>query len=140
MCVSGEVVGEIDEGLLLLVGIAPDDDRLDFERAARKVVDLRIFEDQHGKMNLSLRDHGGGILAVSQFTLYGDVRKGRRPSFVDAADPERAARLFERFVEALRSEDVIVETGVFGARMKVSLVNHGPVTLILDLAAEPGSE
>jgi D-tyrosyl-tRNA(Tyr) deacylase len=132
--VAGEVIGAIDHGLLLLVGIAPEDVEVDLDKAASKVCHLRIFEDEAGKMNRSLLDMGGGILAVSQFTLYGSTAKGRRPSFVGAAPPDVAEPLFDAFVERLRAQGVTVATGRFGARMNVELVNHGPVTLILDLA------
>ena len=126
-------IGEIDRGLLLLVGVAPGDEGIDLRRTAQRLVDLRIFEDEAGKMNLSLRDIGGEILAVSQFTLYADTRKGRRPSFVGAAPPDLASPLFDRFVEALRSQGVRVETGEFGAKMDVRLTNDGPVTLVIEV-------
>ena len=126
-------IGEIGRGLLLLVGVAPGDEGVDLHRAAQRLVDLRIFEDEAGKMNLSLRDIGGEILAVSQFTLYADTRKGRRPSFVGAAPPEIASPLFDRFVEALRAQGVSVETGEFGAKMDVRLTNDGPVTLVIEV-------
>ncbi|MEN6368097.1 MAG: D-aminoacyl-tRNA deacylase [Thermotogota bacterium] len=131
--VDSEVVGAIGEGFLLLVGIAPADDHLDLAAIARKVVDLRVFEDETGKMNRSVRDVEGEILAVSQFTLYGDVRRGRRPSFTEAARPEMAEPLFNALVANLRAEGVRVETGRFGAKMAVDLVNEGPVTLMLDI-------
>ena len=132
--VDEEVVGEIGRGLLVLVGVHRDDSERDALFLAEKTANLRIFEDEQGKMNLSLLDLGGegGVLAVSQFTLYGDARKGRRPSFVDAAPPELAEPLFERYVEALRQHIARVETGRFGAKMWVHLVNDGPVTLILE--------
>jgi len=132
--VEGLRIAEIGRGLLALIGVAPEDGGLDLARAAQKVVDLRIFEDAEGKMNQSVREIGGEILAVSQFTLFADTRKGRRPSFVGAAPPATAAAVFDRFVGALRAEGVQVETGRFGARMDVELVNAGPVTLILELA------
>ncbi len=132
--VDGEVVGAIGPGFLLLVGIAPGDEQVDLGWAARKLVDLRVFEDDDGKMNRSIRDVGGQILAVSQFTLYGDVRHGRRPSFTQAARPEVAEPLFETLVAKLRAEGACVETGRFGAKMSVDLVNDGPVTLVLDVA------
>jgi len=131
--VGGERIAEIGGGLLLLVGIAPGDGKVDFARLARKIVSLRIFEDESGKMNLSLCDIGGKILAVSQFTLYADTSKGRRPSFIGAAPPEVALPLFDRFVEALRAEGVGVETGRFGAKMAVELVNDGPVTITIEV-------
>ncbi len=133
--VDGKRIAEIDQGLLLLVGIAAGDSDIDLGKAAKKVVDLRIFEDEKEKMNRSLRDIGGAVLAVSQFTLYADVSKGRRPSFLDAAPPELAEPLFDSFVEALRVEGVNVQTGKFGAKMAVKLENDGPVTLALEVAA-----
>ncbi|MDD4903690.1 MAG: D-aminoacyl-tRNA deacylase [Candidatus Bipolaricaulis sp.] len=132
--VGDEVVGGIASGFLLLVGIAPADERVDPAAVAHKIVELRVFEDEDGKMNRSIRDVGGAILAVSQFTLYADVRRGRRPSFTDAARPEIAEPIFDGFVAALRAEGVRVETGRFGAKMAVDLVNDGPVTLVLRVA------
>ena len=132
--VDGEEVGSIERGLVLLVGIGGDDGPLDMAAAARKVVELRVFSDAEGKMNLSLRDLGLEILAVSQFTLYGDARKGRRPSYADAAPPQVARPLFGAFVAALRAEGATVREGRFGAHMLVDLVNDGPVTLLLELA------
>lgn len=132
--VDGDVVGEIGRGLLVLVGIGPDDSTDEADALAGKLVGLRIFADDEGRMNRSVGDVGGGILVVSQFTLYGDVRKGRRPSFVGAALPEVAERLVERVVDAIRVEGVDVATGRFGAMMDVGLVNDGPVTLVLELA------
>ena len=132
--VDGKRVAEIDRGLLLLVGIAASDSGVNLVKAAKKIVDLRIFEDSEHKMNRSLRDIGGAVLAVSQFTLYADVSKGRRPSFVNAAAPEFAERLFDAFVRALKAEDVDVHTGEFGAKMAVGLENDGPVTLVLEVA------
>lgn len=129
--VDGDRIAEIERGLLLLVGIAPEDADVDLRKAAGKIVDLRIFEDDAGKMNRSLRDVGGQLLAVSQFTLYGDTRKGRRPSFVGAAAPEVAEPLFDALVDAIRAQGVRVETGRFGAKMAVELVNDGPVTLLI---------
>jgi D-tyrosyl-tRNA(Tyr) deacylase len=131
--VDGVRIAEIGRGLLLLVGIAPEDADVDLRRAAGKIVDLRIFEDDAGKMNRSLRDVGGQLLAVSQFTLYGDTRKGRRPSFVGAAAPEVAEPLFDALVDAIRAQGVRVETGRFGAKMAVELVNDGPVTLLIEV-------
>lgn len=132
--IAEECVARIEHGLLLLVGIAPDDVDVDLRKAAGKIVDLRVFEDDAGKMNRSLRDVGGEVLAVSQFTLYGDTRKGRRPSFVGAAVPEIAEPLFEAFVDAIRAQGVDVETGRFGAKMAVELLNDGPVTLVIEVA------
>lgn len=134
--VGGDRIAAIDEGLLLLVGVAPGDDAVVLEKAARKIVQLRIFEDAEGRMNRSLLDIGGRILAVSQFTLYGDTRKGRRPSFTGAAPPEIAEPLFDAFVEALRAQGVVVEMGRFGAKMAVELQNDGPVTLVIEVAPE----
>ena len=136
--VDRKVIASISEGLLLLVGIGRDDEDLDLGHWARKIVQLRIFEDEAGKMNLSLQDTGGEMLVVSQFTLYGNVHKGRRPSFSEAAPPQEAKRLLDAFVNALRAEKITVKTGSFGASMTVELVNDGPVTLVLDL--EPPSE
>jgi D-aminoacyl-tRNA deacylase len=124
--------GRIDAGLLVLIGVGSGDKAEESAWMADKVMGLRIFDDGEGKMNLSVLDTGGSILAVSQFTLYGDCRKGRRPGFSDAARPEEAIPLYERFVSLLREGGVHVETGVFQAEMKVSLVNDGPVTLLLD--------
>lgn len=117
---------------MVLLGVAKGDTDEDAERLAEKVVRLRAFEDAGGKMNLDVVETGGSVLVVSQFTLLGDCRKGRRPSFIDAADPEEANRLYERFAEAISSRGVTVARGVFRAEMKVSLVNEGPVTLLLD--------
>lgn len=128
-------ITSIDKGIVLLIGIGKGDEALDLPRLAQKVVDLRIFEDQAGKMNRSLRDVEGEILAVSQFTLYGDTKKGRRPSFSKAASPQEAKPLFDAFISALKAKEVPVKTGVFGARMEVELVNDGPVTFILELAS-----
>lgn len=131
--VGGEVVGRIGPGLCVLVGAGQDDVEVDADALADKVANLRIFADDAGKMNRSLLDEGGGLLAVSQFTLLGDARKGRRPSFVAALEPVRAEELFERFVAAARKAGINeVHTGRFGAHMEVDLVNDGPVTLLLD--------
>jgi D-tyrosyl-tRNA(Tyr) deacylase len=131
--VGGRVVGSIDRGLLLLVGFKSGDGPSQVEWMADKVLGLRVFGDAEGKMNLSLEDVGGDLLVVSQFTLYGDTSKGRRPSFVDAAPPEAAERLYEDFAAALRARSGrTVETGEFGAMMEVELVNDGPVTLLLE--------
>ncbi len=131
---EGQVVGAIGCGFLVLLGVTHGDGEAEAAWLARKVAGLRVFEDAAGKMNLSLADVGGAVLLVSQFTLYGDVRKGRRPSFIDAARPEHAAPLCDRFAALLRSEGLAVATGVFGAVMQVHLVNDGPVTLWLDTA------
>ncbi|MCZ8519040.1 MULTISPECIES: D-aminoacyl-tRNA deacylase [Paenibacillus] len=130
--VEGETVGRIAQGLVLLVGIAPEDTEADAKYLADKIAGLRIFEDGDGKMNHSVLETGGQILSVSQFTLYGDCRKGRRPNFMGAAKPELAEPLYERFNALLRELGLTVETGKFGAMMDVSLVNDGPVTLILE--------
>lgn len=130
--VDGKITGEIGSGLVLLVGVTHDDTESDADWLADKIVGLRIFEDEQEKMNLSLTDVGGAILSVSQFTLYGDCRKGRRPNFMDAAKPELANTLYEYFNDKLRSYGVQLETGIFGAMMDVELVNDGPVTLLLD--------
>ena len=136
--VDGAVVGRIDGGLVVLAAFAPGDREEDLRWTARKLPALRVFRDGEDRMNLSLRDVGGGILLVSQFTLYGDARKGNRPSFVASAPPDEARRLYERFGELLREEWPEVEEGVFGAMMEVDLVNDGPVTLILERGAGGG--
>lgn len=133
--VDGERIAEIGKGLLLLVGIATGDSEIGLLKISKKIVGLRIFEDEEHKMNRSLRDIGGAVLAVSQFTLYADVSKGRRPSLGNAAPPESAEPVFHSFVEALRAEGVDVQTGEFGAKMAVKLENDGPVTLVLEVAA-----
>jgi D-tyrosyl-tRNA(Tyr) deacylase len=130
--VGEEVVGAIERGLLVLLGVAPDDTPAQAQWLADKVVGLRIFNDAAGKMNLSVTDVGGAVLVVSQFTLYGDAQKGRRPSFIAAAPPEIAVPLYEAFVDAVRAQGVPTAAGRFGAMMQVELVNDGPVTLILD--------
>ncbi len=129
---EGEVSGKIQQGFMVLIGVSVRDTDKDVKYMAEKVPNLRIFEDEQGKMNRSLRDVGGSILAVSQFTLYGDARGGRRPSFIEAARPEEANRLYEALVEAWRASGVKVETGVFRTEMKVHLVNDGPVTILMD--------
>ena len=130
--VAGTSVGRIGPGLMVLLGVARDDEPRDAEYLAAKIVHLRIFEDDADKMNRSLLDCGGAMLVVSQFTLQGDCRKGRRPSFVNAAPPEKGETLYQHFVDQVRGMDVTVETGRFGAMMAVSLVNDGPVTLVID--------
>lgn len=130
--VDGSVVGKIDKGLVLLVGVTHEDEEEDAVYLADKVANLRIFEDEEEKMNFSLLDVGGEILSVSQFTLYGDCRKGRRPNFMDAARPEHAEQIYEGFNRILRDKGIKVETGKFGAMMDVQLTNDGPVTLILE--------
>jgi D-tyrosyl-tRNA(Tyr) deacylase len=127
--IDDEVVGEIDKGLVILLGIHTDDQPADVDYVAEKCANLRIFNDENGKMNRSLLDTGGGALIISQFTLYGDTRKGRRPSFVEAARPETAIPLYEAFVERIRSHGVPVATGRFGANMQVEIHNDGPVTV-----------
>ncbi|MBU8905514.1 D-aminoacyl-tRNA deacylase [Desertibacillus haloalkaliphilus] len=130
--VNGDVTGAIDHGLVLLVGITHDDSMDDVTYVADKVANLRIFEDENQKMNLSLLDVKGSVLSVSQFTLYGDCRKGRRPNFMNAAKPDVANELYEAFNQELRSKGITVETGVFGEMMDVQLTNDGPVTLIIE--------
>lgn len=130
--VTGETVGSIGPGLVLLVGIAHGDTEENAAYLAEKIAGLRIFEDPEGKMNLSLGDIGGSILSVSQFTLYGDCRKGKRPSFIDAARPELAMPLYDSFNRMLEAKGITVATGKFGADMDVELTNWGPVTLILE--------
>jgi D-tyrosyl-tRNA(Tyr) deacylase len=130
--VDGKVVGKVGLGFCLLVGFTHADGAEQVEWMADKVIGLRLFGDEEGKMNRSLEDVGGALLVVSQFTLYGDARKGRRPSFIDAARPEEAEALYEMFVERLRARGVRAETGEFGAMMEVDLVNDGPVTLWLE--------
>ena len=130
--VDGVVTGRIGRGLVVLLGVGRDDTERDGDYLLDKVVGLRIFADAEGKMNLSLEQAGGGLLVVSQFTLYGDTRKGRRPSFIDAAPPERAVALYDRFVEQARARGLEVGAGVFQAMMEVELVNDGPVTLIVE--------
>lgn len=130
--VEGATTGAIEQGLLALIGVARDDTEDDARLIAAKIAGLRIFSDPGGNMNLSLADVGGKVLAVSQFTLYGDARHGRRPSFIEAAAGPDAQPLFDRTVEFLRREGLGVETGIFGASMRVQLVNEGPVTILLD--------
>lgn len=130
--VEGEVVGEIQEGLMVLIGVQRGDSDSDVSTLVEKLAGLRVFEDSEGKMNLPITDTGGAILAVSQFTLLGDARKGRRPSFITAADPETGNRLYESVVAGLRARQLVVETGRFQTDMKVHLVNDGPVTILLD--------
>ena len=130
---DGKIVGQIRSGLVVLLGVAKGDSEADVQYLAEKIPALRIFSDEACKMNRSLAELGGGLLAISQFTLLGATRKGRRPGFDQAADPATAQRLFDQFVESLRkTTDLTVETGVFGAHMKVELVNDGPVTFVLD--------
>jgi len=130
--VGGDVVGEIAIGLVVLLGVEEDDTEADASYMAEKVVGLRIFEDSDGKMNLSVKDKGGAVLAVSQFTLLGDVRKGKRPSFIKAARPDQAKTLYEQFMDMVKKQGVNVEAGVFQAEMLVHINNDGPVTIMLD--------
>jgi len=132
--VGDETVGEIASGLVVLLGVGPDDDEAIADGLARRVTELRIFEDEAGRTNRSLLDVGGGVLLVSQFTLYADTRRGRRPGFTGAAAPELAERLYVRFAATLRELGVVVATGRFGAVMAVELVNNGPFTIWLDTA------
>lgn len=130
--VEGNVIGRIGPGLVALIGIAREDAPETGQAMADKIVHLRIFDDQKGRMNLDVREAGGAVLAVSEFTLYGDCRKGRRPSYTDAAAPDAALPLYQAFVDSLRALGVKVETGEFRAMMELDLVNDGPVTLLLD--------
>lgn len=130
--VDGQVVGEIGKGVMVLLGVEEGDTEKEAQYIADKVIGLRIFEDEEGKMNHSLQEVGGELLAISQFTLLGDARKGRRPSYSNAARPEEANRLYEFFVEKVKATGIKVEKGVFQADMKVSLINDGPVTILLD--------
>ncbi len=132
VAVEGQVVAEIGHGLLVLLGVSVKDTQTDATYLAEKIAGLRIFEDQDGKMNRNVADAGGAVLTVSQFTLYGDVRRGKRPSFDDAARPECARQLYEYFVAQIRRSGLRCETGQFQATMSVSLVNQGPVTVLLD--------
>ena len=129
---DGEVVGRIGGGLLVLLGVAKGDRAEDADFLANKIINLRIFEDEDGKMNRSLLEIGGELLAVSQFTLLADCRKGRRPSFTAAAEPEKATELYEKFIERVRQKGVAVQTGRFQATMEVALINDGPVTIIIE--------
>jgi D-tyrosyl-tRNA(Tyr) deacylase len=132
VAVNGEIVGKIGLGLLVLLGVGRDDTEGDASYLAEKIAGLRVFEDAQGKMNRSVQDVGGSVLAVSQFTLYGDVRRGKRPSFDGAAPPEKARQLYEFFVERIRAAGLRCETGRFQEMMQVELVNEGPVTVLLD--------
>jgi D-tyrosyl-tRNA(Tyr) deacylase len=130
--VGGQTVGEIRQGLVVLLGVARGDTSRDAVYLAEKTAGLRIFEDQHGKMNRSVEDVSGSVLTVSQFTLLGDCRKGRRPGFTDAAEPELADKLYEEYVGIMQQRGINVATGIFRAEMKVGLINDGPVTILLD--------
>ncbi|WP_164683806.1 D-aminoacyl-tRNA deacylase [Streptococcus hyointestinalis] len=131
VAVADEVIAEISDGLLLLVGVAPDDTQEDLDYACRKIVNMRIFSDEAGKMNMSIKDIKGSILSVSQFTLFAETKKGNRPAFTGAANPTLAKDYYEQFNDKL-AQSVPVETGIFGADMQVTLENDGPVTIILD--------
>lgn len=131
--VDGSVAGAIDNGLLVLVGFGRDDSEDVLEKMAQKIIRLRVFSDENDKINLSVKDIGGGLLVVSQFTLYWSCRKGTRPSFDGAMEPGRAEELYDKFTEILKDSGLKVETGIFGADMKVSLINDGPVTVALEL-------
>lgn len=130
--VEGNVIGEISEGLMLLIGIDENDENDDADWLVKKIVDLRIFSDEDGKMNLSVKDISGEILCISQFTLLSDYKKGNRPSYIKAAKPDKAIPMFEYFKEEIKKSGLKIESGIFGADMKVSLLNDGPVTLVLD--------
>ena len=130
--VDGQITGAIEKGLMVFLGVGRDDDRTDGEFMADKLANLRIFRDDEDKMNLSVKDSGGAILLISQFTLYGDCRKGRRPSFDAAGEPKQAKKLYDETIAMIRSMGVAVETGIFAARMQIFSQNDGPVTLILD--------
>ena len=130
--VDGQTIGQIEKGLLVLIGIAKDDNEQIADKLIRKLIGLRIFEDENGKTNLSLTDVNGQLLLVSQFTLYADCKKGNRPSFINAGAPEQANALYEYIIQSCRQSISVVETGSFGADMKVSLINDGPFTIILD--------
>ena len=132
VAIDGETVGKIGQGFLILLGVGPEDDETTCRYLAEKALGLRVFEDENGKMNLGLSDVGGQVLVVSQFTLYGNCRKGRRPSFVEAADPEKGNRLYEQFLAECERLGFPPQHGQFGADMQVESVNDGPVTLILD--------
>ena len=132
VAIDGEVVGRCGKGYMILIGVSAEDTEADLNYMATKIPTLRIFEDENGKMNKSILDVGGEILAISQFTLYGDARNQRRPGFTAAARPDKAIPLYEALVKAWRDQGIHVETGVFGADMQVSLVNDGPVTMLMD--------
>ncbi|MFA9424160.1 MAG: D-aminoacyl-tRNA deacylase [Sedimentibacter sp.] len=130
--VDDKVIGQINHGLVLLLGVEDSDEEKDLEYMCDKVVNLRIFEDENGKMNKSLIDVNGSLLVVSQFTLLGDARKGRRPSFIQAAVPDKAIPMYEKFISNMKNQNIVTQSGEFGADMQVELVNDGPVTILLD--------
>ena len=130
--IGDRIIGDIDNGLVILLGVHRDDKEEDIIFLADKIIGLRVFDDNNGKMNISLQDAKGSVLVISQFTLCGDWRKGRRPSFTKAADPDKGKLLYNGFIDVVRSRGINVETGEFGAAMEVSLVNSGPVTFVLD--------
>ncbi len=130
--VDGNITGQIDRGLLVFLGIGKDDDQADIGFLADKIVNLRIFPDDDGKMNLSVKDIGGGILLISQFTLFGDCRKGRRPDFTAAGNPQSAGTLYEQMIDTLKTKNLPVQTGIFAAHMDIQSTNDGPVTLLID--------
>ena len=130
--VENRIIGEIEKGILLLLGVEEDDEEKDLEYMADKVPNLRIFEDENGKMNKSLADENGELLVISQFTLLGDARKGRRPSFIRAAAPDKAVPMYESFISKIKEKGITVQCGEFGASMQVELINDGPVTILLD--------
>ncbi|HEY4543090.1 MAG TPA: D-aminoacyl-tRNA deacylase [Tissierellaceae bacterium] len=130
--VEGNIEGKIDNGLLVYIAIGDEDTEKDIEYVVKKIVNLRIFQDENDKMNLSVKDIQGEILIISQFTLYGDIRKGRRPNFMKSAEPTIAKKMYEEFIEKIKSEKLIVQSGVFAADMDVTYTNDGPVTILLD--------
>ncbi|WP_312699438.1 D-aminoacyl-tRNA deacylase [Sedimentibacter sp.] len=130
--VDNKIIGEISHGILLLLGVEGNDEEKDLEYMCDKVPNLRIFEDENGKMNRSLLDVGGSLLVISQFTLLGDARKGRRPSFTEAAQPEKAIPMYTKFISSMKEKNIVTQEGEFGADMQVELVNDGPVTILLD--------
>jgi D-tyrosyl-tRNA(Tyr) deacylase len=130
--VNKQVIGHIENGLLLYLGVGREDTAADLKYIAEKVINLRIFEDEKGKMNLSLKDINGAIMVISQFTLFGDTRRGRRPSYIEAAEPEKADHYYQQLISRLKAEGCIVAAGQFGAKMAVSYINNGPVTILID--------
>ena len=131
--VDNKIIGEIGHGLLILLAVHKDDEESVIKKMADKIINLRIFEDDNGKMNLSLKDVNGEILVVSQFTLYGNCRKGNRPSFIESARPDKAIPMYDKFVKYIKGQEIKMETGKFGAMMDVKLINNGPVTIIIDI-------